>query len=284
MDGVAERGEGRLLRRELGNGGDVERCQGVGEGRVSNLRHLAAQGLGEALGDVLVGEAGEGEQVGKLREGGLGGEVEAENDADAAELGAGGVDGRDEAVDALADVDDDDSALDGSLDDLSEAAVDTPGHVAHAKRLEDESAKIGQVKDGVDHLGLDAGEDAQTGDMGGVKVAVDGEAGDAGGSENERPVYADAEPVDVCEGLAVRAGKGLEGGGGDLCGAVAAVELLVEVEADLGDDKGSGDDEGAEEVIDGVALEGEDGGLGASKDDGLAEVGEHEGEGGGGVS
>ena len=50
----------------------------------------------------------------------------------------------------------------------------------------------------------------------------------------------------------------------------------MEEEADLGDDKGPGDDERAEEVVDGVTLEGEDGSLAAGEDDGLAKVGHDE--------
>jgi len=46
----------------------------------------------------------------------------------------------------------------------------------------------------------------------------------------------------------------------------------VKEEADLGDEEGACNDERAEEVVDGVGLQGEDGGLGAGEDDGSAEV------------
>lgn len=181
----------------------------------------------------------------ELGEGGLGGEIETEDDAQAAELGSGCVDGGDEAVDALADVYDDDASLDGGADGFHEAAVNTTGDVAHAKGLEDDTAEVGQMEDGVDHLGLDAGEDAQTGDVRGVEVLEDLELGNGGGTEDQRPVDADAEAVYLGQGLAVGAGKGLEGGGGDFGGAVAAIQLVAEEEADLGDDKGAGDDDRA---------------------------------------
>lgn len=85
--------------------------------------HFAAEGAGELLCDVFVGEAGEGEEVGEFGESCFGGEVEAEDYADAAELSAWCVDGGYEAGYALGYVDDDDAALDGGLDDLGEAAV-----------------------------------------------------------------------------------------------------------------------------------------------------------------
>lgn len=61
---------------------------------------------------------GEGEQVGELGEGGLSCEIKTEDDTSAAELSSRSVDRGDEAVDALADVDDDDTSGDGGFDDL----------------------------------------------------------------------------------------------------------------------------------------------------------------------
>lgn len=58
---------------------------------------------------------------------------------------------------------------------------------------------------------------------------------------------------------------------------------MVEEEADFGNDIGACDDERAEQVIYCVGLQGKDGCLGAGEDNGLAEIGHHEGEGGGGV-
>lgn len=276
LDGVAEGREGRLDGSEARAA--VDGVRRVGEALVGNLGHLAAQGAREVADNVLLREVGQGDEVRQLGEGGLSGQVETEDDAQAAELGAGSVDGRDEAADALADVYDDDAALDGGADDLHQAAVDAAGDVAHSKGLEDDAPEIGQVQHGIDHFGLDAGEDAQAGDVRGVEVLEDGELGNGGWAEDQRPVDADAEAVDLCQGLAVGAGKGLEGGGRDLCGAVAAVQLVAEEEADLGDDKGSGDDERAEQVVDGVGLQRKDGRLRAREDDGLAQVGQHKGQ------
>lgn len=281
LNGVAEGREGRLHRGEARAA--VDGARRVGEALVRNLGHLAAQGAREVADNVLLREVGQGDEVRELGEGGLGGQVKAEDDAQAAELGAGGVDGRDEAVDALADVYDDDAALDGGADDLWEPAVGAAGDVAHAKGLEDDAPEVGQVEHSVDHFGLDAGEDAQAGDVRGVKVLEDFKLGNGGWAEDQRPVDADAEAVDFGQGLAVGAGKGLEGGGRDLCGAVAAVQLVAEEEADFRNDKGARDDERAEQVVDGVGLERKDGRLRAREDDRLAQVGQHEGQGRGRV-
>lgn len=278
LDGVAEGRKGRLQGSEARAA--VDGVRRVGEALVGNLGHLAAQRTREVADNVLLREVGQGDEVRQLSEGGLGGQVEAEDDAQAAELGAGGVDRRDEAADALADVYDDDAALDGGADGLHEAAVDAAGDVAHAKGLEDDAPEVGQVEHGVDHFGLDAGEDAQAGDVRGVEVLEDLELGNGGWAEDQRPVDADAEAVDLGQGLAVGAGKGLEGGGRDLCGAVAAVQLVAEEEADFGDHKGARYDERAEQVVDGVGLERKDGRLRAREDDGLAQVGQHKGQGG----
>lgn len=275
LDGVAEGREGRL------HGGEaraaVDGVCRVGEALVRNLGHLAAQGARELADNVLLREVGQGDEVRELGEGSLGGEVEAEDDAQAAELGSGGVDGRDEAADALADVYDDDASLDGGADDFHEAAVYAAGDVAHAESLEDDAAQIGQMEDGVDHLGLDAGEDAQTGNVRGVEVLEDLELGNGGGPKDQRPVDADAEAVYLGQGLAVGAGKGLEGGGRDLCGAVAPIQLVAEEEADFWNHKGARDDERAEQVADGVGLERKDGRLRSREDDGFAQVGQHKG-------
>lgn len=140
------------------------------------------------------------------------------------------------------------------------------------------------MKDSIDHFRFDAREDAQTCNVGCVEVLEDVELGNGGGPENQMPVDVDAETVDLGQGLAVGAGKGVEGGGRDLCGAVATVQRVAEEKAHLGDDKGSGNDERAEQVVDGIGLESKDWGLRAGKDDGLAQVGQHEGEGRGRVS
>lgn len=125
---------------------------------------------------------GEGEEVRELGEGGFSGEIETEDDTGAAELSARSVDGGDEAVDALADVDDDDASGDGGFDDLGETAVRAAGDIAHAEGFEDEAAQVGEVEDRVDHFGLDTGEDTETGYVGSVETLVDGERGDGGWS------------------------------------------------------------------------------------------------------
>lgn len=220
----------------------------------------------------------------ELGEGGFGREVEAEDDTHAAQLGSRSVDGGYEAVDALADVDDDDASLDGGTDHFCEAAIDATRDVSHAESLENEAPEVRKVKDSIDHFGLDAGEDAQARNVGCVEVLEDVELGNGGWPKNQMPVDVDAKAVDLGQGLAVGAGKGIEGGGRDLCGAVAAEQLVAEEETHFGDDKGAGNDERAEQVVDSIGLESKDGGLGAGKDDGLAQVGQHEGEGRGRVS
>lgn len=185
----------------------------------------------------------------------------AEDDAGLAEGEAGGVQGGHDAARALAHVDDDDAALDGVADDAGEAAVDAGGGVAHAEGLEDEAAEVRDAQDAVDHGGLDAGKNAEGGDVGGVEARVDVEAGDLRGAQDEPPVDVDAEARDAREGVAVGRGEGLEGARRHLGAAVAAVQLVVEEEADLGHDERPRDDERAEQVVDGVGLQREDGRL-----------------------
>jgi len=91
-----------------------------------------------------------------------------------------------------------------------------------------------------------------------VEVCLDGETCDRCGTADQGPVYFCTHGRDFGEGLAVRGGEGVEGGGGDFCTTVAAVEVMVEKEADFGDHEGACYDEGAEEVVDGVGLQGED--------------------------
>lgn len=255
----------------------------MGEGGVGDFGHFAANGARELLLNVLGGEAGAGEEVGEFGEGGFGGEVQAEDDACAAEDGAGGVDGGDEAVDALADVDDDDAALDAGLDDLRETSVHATGDVAHAERLQDEASEIRHAENGIDHLGLDAGEDTQTRDMGSVETLDDLKLGDARRSKNQGPVDGDAETVDDGQGFRVGARKRLEARSRDLCASIPTVQLMMEEQTDLGNHKRPRNDERAQQVIHAIRLERKDGCLGAGEDDGLSEVLHHEGEGRGGI-
>ncbi len=115
--------------------------------------------------------------------------------------------------------------------------------------------------------------------MCGVEVGLEVELGKGSGPADERPVHFCAHGSDFGERRAVGGCKGLEGCRVDFGGPVTTVEGLVEEEAHFRDHEGPGDDEGAQEVVCCIGLEGEDGGLGASEDDGFAEVGEHEGEG-----
>lgn len=75
---------------------------------------------------------------------------------------------------------------------------------------------------------------------------------------DKRPVHVDSNTSDAGEGLAVRGAESVEGGGGDLGGAVTAVKGAVEEEAYFRDEEGTCYDEGAEEVVYSVGLEGED--------------------------
>lgn len=237
-----------------------------------NFGHFTAYRTRQEVDNLIAGEVRISEEIGQLGQGGLDSQVKAEDDAGAAQVGARGVDRRNEAGDALADINDDDAALNGIANDLGEAAVGAAGDVAHAKGLENEATQVRQAEDGVEHLWLDTGEHAETGDMGGVESWGDAKLGNAGGAMDVAPVHVDAEAVDPGQGIAVGRVEGFEGGRRDLCGAVAAIELVVEEESDLGDDESAGDDEGAEEVVDSIGLESEDGSLGSGEDDGLAEV------------
>lgn len=208
----------------------------------------------------------------------------AEDDAGVAQRRRGRVQRRHAAGRALRDVDDDDAALlDGGADAGRQDAVGARGRVARAEGLEDEAAEAWDAQHAVDHLGFDAREDAQAGDVRGVEGVHDFKTRDGRGAADEGPVHLGTQGGDLGERLHVGGSEGGEGGGGDFGGAVTAIQSVVEEEAYLGDGEGPRDDEGAEQVVDGVGLQGEDGGLRAGEDDRLAEVGEHEGEGGAGV-
>lgn len=201
-----------------------------------------------------------------------------EDDAGGAEREAGGVEGRHEAAGALAHVDDDDPPRDGVADDAREGPVGAAGGVARAEGLEHEAAQVRHAQHAVDHGGRDAREDAQGRDVRGVEAGRgDGEGADGRRPQDARPVDVHAEARDAGQGGAVGGREGLEGARGYLGAAVAAVQRVVEKEADLRHGEGAGYDEGAEEVVHGVGLQGEDGGLRAGEHHGLAEVGEHEG-------
>lgn len=248
------------------------------ERRARERRHLAAQRARHAPADLGRLEAGQREQVRELGQRGLGGEVVAGDDAGGAEGEAGGVQRRDDAARALAHVDDDDAARHGVADDAREAAVDARGRVAHAEGLEHETPQPGDAQHAVDHLGLDAREDAQRGDVRRVQVRRDVEARDRRRPQHEPPVDVDAEARDARERVAVGRREGLERARRHLGAPVAAVQLVVEEEADLGDRERGRDDERAEQVVHGVGLQREDGRLRPREDHRLAEVREHEGE------
>ncbi len=187
LDGVPEFREGRLAAgqgaRALGSGAAracageevrlaVQRALRVREGGAGEGRHLAAERARHAAADVGGLEARQREQVRELGEGGLGGQVVAEDDAGGAEREARRVQRRHEAARALAHVDDDDAALHGAPDDARQAAVDAGGGVAHAEGLEHEPAEVRHAQHAVDHLGLDAREDAQRRDVRRVEVGA----------------------------------------------------------------------------------------------------------------
>jgi transcriptional regulator with XRE-family HTH domain len=87
----------------------------------------------------------------------------------------------------------------------------------------------------------------------------------------------DADP-DVPQRREVGRVEGVQGGGADLDGAVAAQELAVEAEEDLGEIRHAGDEQGADEIASGVVAQLADRDLRAGRDHGLGQSLEHERE------
>lgn len=116
LDGIVQSGEGGF--------GWVEESFGfedgvgwVGEGWVDGFGYFVMEGLGQFFFDFGDGKVWEGEEVGQFGEGGFGGEIEIEDDVGVVELCFWCVDGRNEVVDVLVDVYDDDFVVYGVMDD-----------------------------------------------------------------------------------------------------------------------------------------------------------------------
>ncbi|KFY73008.1 hypothetical protein V498_10063, partial [Pseudogymnoascus sp. VKM F-4517 (FW-2822)] len=144
------------------------------------------------------------------------------------------------------------------LDDVDERTIWSRWCISRTKCLEDQAVQARHFENRVEQRGSDTGEDTEAGDVGGVEGELDIEALEGCGAVDKGPVHVDSNTGDAGEGLAVRGAEGIEGGGGDLGGAVAAVEGAVEEEADFRDEEGACYDEGTEEVVNRVGLESED--------------------------
>ena len=216
---------------------------GMLEDGLAGLGQLAAERQGHVAGNGLGGRLGDGQEIGQFGQGGFGGHVQTGDDAGSRQDAPRGVQRMDTAGQALGDIDDDDAALDGIGQDLGHGII--LRGIAGAKGLQHESSESRQPQHGVDHLRLDAGKHAQTGDTGGVQmVGTHPEASDVRG----RPSSHDGRPVD----LGARRGGdgqrgeigGVEGGkvtGGGFGGAVASKQAMVEEQTHLGDHKVSCD-------------------------------------------
>ena len=68
----------------------------------------------------------------------------------------------------------------------------------------------------------------------------------------------DARAIYSGERLTVWASEGVEGRSRDFGAAISPVEGMAEEEADFWDHEGTGNNEGTEEVVDSIGLQGED--------------------------
>ena len=108
------------------------------------------------------------------------------------------------------------------------------------------------------------------------------------GTQDEVAVVGDIN-AGIGKGGIVEGGKGTEGLGTLLGGAVATQQTATEIDGDLGDQRttfvvtGGGDGDGGDEVLLAIGAQLTDGQLGAGENDGLGEVAQHIGEGGGGI-
>ncbi len=221
------------------------------------------------------------EEAHHLGDGGFDGDVAGADDADAVHVAAGGVLAHlDGAGLALCDVEDDDAAADGVVEGVDEPGVG--GGVAGAVGLDDGALQAGGVQHGVHHVGADAGEEFKDGHAG---VEVLAHLQRLGGHGLEEAFLEGDVDAGLGQGRVVVGLEGVEVLGVDFGAAVAAVEVALEEDADLGDgdQPGGGYLEGADDVLAAVGAQHAQRQLAAGEDDGLAEVLEHEAQGRGGI-
>lgn len=176
----------------------------------------------------------------------------------------------------MSNVDDDYPALDGIGQHLGHPVVLSAGRIAGAKGLQHQPAQPLEPQHGVDHLRLDAREDAQAGDVRRVQVRADAEVLDAGRLAHQMPGDVRLRRARRRQRRRIRARKRRKVAGGHFGRAVAAEQLAGEVQADLGHHEVAGDDEGAQQVVRGVVLQLQHRRLAARQDDRLAQVLQHE--------
>ena len=197
----------------------------------SGCGHFAPERTLEAVADVVKVVGICAEEVHEFGDSGFEGDVVTADDADAVEFAAGFVLSHDDGTGlALGDVEDDDAALEGVVHGLDKPFFG--GGVAAAKGFDDDAVEIFGVEDGVDHLGRYAGEEFEDSDVA-VELFANLEGFGAAGHEEMR---FEAE-FNAClgQGGEIETSKGIEVFGADFGAAVAAIEVVFEEEADLGD-------------------------------------------------
>lgn len=185
---------------------------------------------------------------------------------------------------ALGDVDDDQAPADGVFQPVQKPSV--ARRVAAAEGFHHHAFQTGDMQDAFHHLGRDAGKELQNGDVP-VEQVVGFERTAGYGPVDMGRVVFDGDAGVGQHGIIVGA-ESVEVVGADFAGTIAPEQVVFEEDAYFGYDGlvvffGGGYLDGGDEVFFSVGAEHADGQLRAGQDDGLAQVFEHEAEGGSGI-
>ena len=223
------------------------------------------------------------DHVGQLGEPGLRGQIAARDDADLRERAARGVGVLHHTARALGDVQDEDAACTGGLQHLEEILA-LIGEVPAAVRLEHQALERGP-EEVLEDVAGDARIDPERRDVRReAGLHVEG-ATVAREEQLAAHLHVDAHPH---QGGQVRRLEGVEAGRVVLARAVAAEELVVEVDAHLGDGPAERrrvrrEAQRSEEVVEAIVPQLHQGDLRAREDHRLLQPLEHEAQGRGGV-
>ena len=189
------------------------------------------------------------------------------------------------SLDTLADIDDDQTSVGGLTQGAEQPRM--TGGVATAEGAHDDGLQAGRLQDMLQDVATHAGEQRDDDDIG--VEGIEGLHGTAVvGTEDEVATVGDIDSG-MGKGWTVEGGEGAESLGTLLGGAVATQQTATEIDAYLGNIgtaitiAGSGYGDGGDEVLLAIGAQLTDGQLGTGEDDGLGEVAEHIGEGGGSV-
>ena len=235
---------------------------------------FSAQGLAQQGPGVFVGES-QSEDVHEFGHGGFGRHVVSGEHAGLLQFQSCFVEvHRDPSAAALGDVEQDDSAVDGLLDDADEAL--RRGGVSGAVGFEHDGPQSGRGEHRLEDLLAESGEEFHEFD------AARKAGGDAQrvaalrGAEDGRTVVGDVD-ADLGQRRVIVGAEGAQRFGAAFGGAVGPEQAVLEVERHFGDDgtavdAGSGDFDGRDEVLAAVGAQDADGDLAAGEDHGLGEV------------